>query len=75
MTMVPGVEATERSRQAAVNRHGKGAMNLVKLIEQFGSEDKCRAYLEGLRWPDGVQCPSCESKHAFIRPSTRRSPN
>jgi transposase-like protein len=36
-------------------------MNLPKLIEQFGSEERCRAYLEDLRWPDGVRCPRCES--------------
>jgi transposase-like protein len=35
-------------------------MDLVKLIDQFGSEDKCREYLEELRWPDGVECPRCE---------------
>jgi transposase-like protein len=34
-------------------------MNLVKLIKQFGSEDKCRARLAELRWPDGVRCPRC----------------
>lgn len=34
--------------------------NLVNLIEDFGSDDKCRAYLEDLRWPDGVVCPRCE---------------
>lgn len=37
-------------------------MNLPKLVEQFGSEDRCREYLEALRWPDGVVCPRCESK-------------
>lgn len=37
------------------------AMNLPQLIERFGSEDKCHAYLEDLRWPDGVRCPRCES--------------
>jgi transposase-like protein len=35
--------------------------DLVELIEQFGSEDKCHEYLESLRWPDGVRCPRCES--------------
>jgi transposase-like protein len=59
--MKVGVEATERKRQAAVNAHGKGEMNLVKLIERFGSEDKCRDYMEGLRWPEGVRCPRCDS--------------
>jgi transposase-like protein len=34
-------------------------VNLVDLIERFGSEDECRAYLEELRWPDGVECPRC----------------
>lgn len=37
-------------------------MDLIKLIEKFGSEDKCRAYLEGLRWPDGVRCLRCQSE-------------
>jgi transposase-like protein len=36
-------------------------MNLVKLIERFGSEDKCHDYLEELRWPEGVRCPRCDS--------------
>jgi transposase-like protein len=36
--------------------------DLVSLIEEFGSEDKCHEYLEALRWPDGVACPRCESK-------------
>src|SRR6266480_2618357 len=36
-------------------------MNLPDLIEQFGGEDECHAYLEELRWPDGVRCPRCDS--------------
>jgi transposase-like protein len=36
-------------------------MNLPELIDQFGSEDECHAYLEELRWPDGIRCPRCES--------------
>lgn len=37
------------------------SVNLVSLIEQFGSEDRCRAYLEALRWPGEVACPRCKS--------------
>lgn len=40
----------------------KAEMNLVKLVEQFGSEDKCRSYLAELRWPDEIECPRCKSK-------------
>ena len=37
-------------------------MNLVELIDRFHSEDSCRARLEELRWPEGVECPRCDSK-------------
>jgi transposase-like protein len=37
-------------------------VNLCSLIEEFGSEEKCRAYLEALRWLDGIMCPRCESR-------------
>jgi len=37
------------------------SVNLCTLIEQFGSEAKCRAYLEELRWPEQVNCPRCTS--------------
>lgn len=36
-------------------------LDLCTLIEQFGSEEKCRAYIEKLRWPKGITCPSCDS--------------
>ena len=35
-------------------------VDLVSLIDRFGSEDRCRDYLEALRWPHGVVCPRCE---------------
>ncbi len=37
-------------------------INLISLIDRFHDEDKCRAYLEGLRWPDGLECPRCGGK-------------
>lgn len=40
-------------------------MNLVELIQQFNSESKCRAYIELLRWPDGIVCPHCQSKKIY----------
>lgn len=36
-------------------------INLINLIQRFHSDDRCRQYLEALRWPDGVQCPRCDS--------------
>jgi transposase-like protein len=40
-------------------------MNLVEIIKQFNSEAKCRAYIELLRWPDGVACPRCQSEKIY----------
>lgn len=34
-------------------------MNLCSLIDRFGDDEKCREYLEALRWPSGVACPRC----------------
>jgi transposase-like protein len=47
-------------------RHGapmaEQELDLCKLIEQYGSEDRCRKYLEELRWPAGVRCVKCSSR-------------
>ena len=40
----------------------KQEINLISLVEKYSNEDACRAYLEELRWPDGVICPRCGSK-------------
>jgi transposase-like protein len=40
-------------------------------MEQFGSEDKCRAYLEDLRWPHGPECPRCGDFTTISRIASR----
>jgi transposase-like protein len=37
-------------------------VNLPELIEEYGTEEKCREYLEALRWPDGIVCPRCHKR-------------
>jgi transposase-like protein len=36
-------------------------LDLCTLIQDFGDDAKCRAYIEKLRWPKGITCPSCKS--------------
>jgi transposase-like protein len=48
--------------RALTHVNGKQAMDLMKLIDRFGSEDRCREYLKHLRWPDGPACVKCGSK-------------
>ena len=38
------------------------SMNLMQLFEDFDTDKECRAFLEALRWPDGVKCPTCQSE-------------
>jgi transposase-like protein len=37
-------------------------MNVMKLMQDFGTDEKCRKALEELRWPAGPICPKCGSK-------------
>lgn len=39
----------------------KQDVNLTTLIQKFSDEGTCRAYLEHLRWPEGVKCLRCQS--------------
>jgi transposase-like protein len=38
----------------------KSAMDMTKLMDAFDTEAECRAYLEELRWPKGIECPRCK---------------
>ena len=40
----------------------KQEMNIMKLVEQYNSDDACREVLTKLHWPDGVTCPRCSGK-------------
>jgi hypothetical protein len=34
-------------------------MNLIDVTRELGTEEECFAFLEKMRWPDGVRCPIC----------------
>ena len=52
-------------------------MNLKEIDREFDTEGKCIAFLERLRWPDGVVCPKCQGKDisAFTSVARGRSKN
>lgn len=35
--------------------------NLIEMMEKFNSEERCREYIEALRWPSGPCCTRCGS--------------
>jgi len=40
-------------------------MNLAEMMKDFADESKCRAYIEALRWPNGVRCPHCKAEKIY----------
>ncbi len=38
------------------------AVDLTDLISRYGDDQKCRNYLEHLRWKDGIRCPKCNGE-------------
>ena len=40
-------------------------MNLSEVMKDFADDTKCRAYIEALRWPEGIACPHCQSKKIY----------
>ena len=49
---------------------------MVVALDRVGSseltEEECRRFLEGLRWPDGICCPRCECRAISEIPARRR---
>lgn len=45
--------------------------SLIEAQKEFSTPIKCEVYLTKMRWPDGVECPRCNSKRV-TRLSTRR---
>ena len=43
------------------------AAALRSAIDRFDSEERCRAYLEHLRWPNGVRCVRCDDDRSISR--------
>lgn len=37
-------------------------MNLLEVLTEFDTQEKCISHLENVRWPEGPQCPYCQSK-------------
>jgi DNA-directed RNA polymerase subunit RPC12/RpoP len=35
--------------------------SLIDVQREFATEEQCLAYLEHMRWPNGVRCPKCRS--------------
>jgi len=46
--------------------------SLVQARKEFSTQIKCEEHLAQMRWPDGVICPRCGSKHLIYMQSCRK---
>ena len=49
-------------------------MSLFEALERFGDEAQAEAWFVNQRWPDGIECPYCDSKSISNRKSKRVTP-
>ena len=50
---------------------GRDPLSLAELQRRFSDEEKCLAFLERARWPNGPVCPRCGSTNRASRITTR----
>lgn len=50
-------------------------MNLIDVAKQFATPQACNDFLEEMRWPDGVECVACASKHVskYVKQASTRT--
>jgi hypothetical protein len=51
-------------------------MDLITIATQLGTEEQCLAFIERMRWPEGVRCPicGCDKVSKFhVKESTRKA--
>jgi len=48
-------------------------MNLIDVAQELGTEEQCIAFLEKMRWPEGVRCLQCGAENVSKFTSKGRS--
>jgi transposase-like protein len=43
-----------------------------ELVDWFSEEERCYAFLEGVRWREGFRCPHCGAQESYWRASRGR---
>ena len=44
----------------------QAGMSLNQFLTDYGTESQCEAVLEKFRWPQGFECPKCETREHFF---------
>jgi transposase-like protein len=60
-----GLDTNLRNCYIALMKTTKPSMTLSQMMVRFSTEEKCKTFLRDLRWPNGVQCPRCNSEKVY----------
>ena len=58
----------------APGKSDRNGISLVEIMDLFPDEASAAAWFESRRWPNGVQCPRCESKRVAVIKSGKPMP-
>ncbi len=60
VTVLAQSEGMNMARNAP-GKHCRKGLSLVEITRMFPDDEAARAWIEGIRWPEGPRCPHCES--------------
>lgn len=58
----------------APGKHYRKGISVIEAVQRFGDDAKAEAWFVKRRWPDGIQCPYCNSDAISNRKSNRKTP-
>ena len=60
--------------KSAPGKYYRKGISLIQAVNKFGDEAQAEAWFVTRRWPDGIQCPRCDSDRIKPRKTQRRTP-
>ena len=58
----------------APGKHYRKGISLIQALRQFGDDAKAEAWFVTRRWPNGLECPYCDSDAVSTRKGRRQTP-
>jgi len=59
---------------SAPGKHYRKGITLVELFNMFPDDETAEKWFIQVRWPDGITCPSCDSRNVFTKASHKTMP-
>jgi len=59
---------------SAPGKHYRKGLTLVELFKMFPDDETAEQWFIQVRWPDGITCPSCDSRNVFTKASHKTMP-